>query len=235
MNIVDNINSVAIELGMDRRISELAERVFSDYKPLLKWAYLFVQTTDNQESIFDAAESMKKQGLADKLLIISSDPKDGTPGFDAWYKNLGEKIGVEDVVEVPFDRRGNVNTWSESQALLRYAIDKNQGGLYVVSPEFHLLRAFMTAASEAIRFGHKYGKLIGIFNFPGEITRGIPEDVWWDKVVYHSQGTQRDKRRNLIKPELEKVKDYSNILPPQEILAYMDKRQMPQMQTVIQK
>ena len=215
MNLIDRINEIAKELELDK-IVELSQRVFKDDHPQLDWAYLFAETEENQDSGFQAAAEMKRQELSRTFLVINGEEKHGFPGYAKWQRRLGQLVGYDNVKPVPIGDPSQVNTLSESEALVRYAMEQKQGRLYIVAPPFHLLRAFMTCASATLK---TYDQL-SIFNYAG-VT--LP----WGEVVTHSQGVLRAPRRELIGYELERIKKYQekrDILPTQRILDYMDKR-----------
>ncbi|MBI2145515.1 hypothetical protein HYU18_04300 [Candidatus Woesearchaeota archaeon] len=242
MELIDRIHQVAKELGMDRRIPELANRLINDQRPVLEHAYVFGQTEDNEQSSFQAARAMQQEGIARKFWVIEGIEAEGFPGYQAWHERFGSMVGTENVASLPFptwvqksfwmweycDIRTknlirahcNVNTLSESQSLVEMAVTSHVPALYVVSPQFHFLRACMTVMSEAINASHR-GHNVRIFNYLGT---SLP----WEETVIHSQGTQEMTRAQLVRKELEKIPSYKNILPVKDIMEYIDKRTLPQ-------
>ena len=225
MELVDRVYQAAKELGIDLSIAELAERLMHDKRPRLEDAYLFGQTVDNERSSFEGARRMQQKSLAQTFWIINRAAAHGFPGYEAWHERLGSIVGYENIMPLPVPdsvqrRFGlNVNTFSESQSLVALAKTKSKPLWYVVSPSFHLLRAFMTVASEALRTDEK----IGVYGHPG-VT--LP----WNETVVHSQGTLVATRAKLLAVhEMQRIKDYSktDILPPRDIIGYMDKRVLP--------
>lgn len=218
MDLIDKINEFAKELGVDTKVVEIAKSVFNDHNPRLECAYIFANTTDNQISEFQSARELQKSSLADNFLIVNGAEKNGFPGYANWHKDLGQLVNYENIKPVPIDNPSQVNTLSESEAIVRYAMAQNIIGLYAVAALFHQLRASMTVASVALK---KY-PLLDIFNYPGK-------ELPWDESALHSQGKLKDLRINLLRIELGKIKDYQkkgDILSMQEILDYMGKRKI---------
>ena len=206
-----------IRLGADIGIIDLVKMIFKDKHPKLRLAYLFAETKDNQVSSFQAAQQMKQLGLADKFLISGIAEAAGYPGGEAWKRDLGKKIGSENIFLVPFQYE-KANTLTESMALASYLRRTNTYALYLVAPHFHQPRAFMTLASIAI----KNFNGLKIYNYPGIL---LP----WERMVYHSQGilNPMKTRRELVEDELIRIMKYQaqgNILPSAQILDYLNRR-----------
>lgn len=204
------------EIGLDERLAELIQRIFNDAHPTAEGAYVFAQSKDNEDSGFQGGKDALSRLLVPKLFIIKGEAKNGFPGYDSWNQKLEELVGETYVQGVPIEDPSQVNTLSESEALVRFAREQEHTTLYVISPAFHQMRAFMTAASVAIR---EYPAL-NLFNFPG-----TPQE--WDQMVVHSQGLVRATRSKLIEHELIRIERYQrkgDIAPVGDILAYMNNR-----------
>lgn len=233
MNLVDRVNQAAKELGMDGSVVDLADRLMNDQRPRLEDAYLFANTSDNEQSLFQAARQMRLEGLASMFWIIDGTDAYGFPGYRKWHGRAGRAVGYDNWLElltgkllgynkhikaVPIQNRRGVNTMNESQALVDFAEKEGRRFWYAVAPEFHLVRAYMTLVSEILHSGQD----ISVFSFPGA---PLP----WDEVVRHSQGRTVDTRANLLAVhEMDRIKKYPNLLPARDILGYMDGRALPQ-------
>lgn len=216
-NLLIYFTEIGTGLGVDPGILAIIKNVFRDRHPKLRLAYLFAETKDNQVSSFQAAEQMTREGLADKFLICGRPEVEATgyPGGVVWQKHLGQKVGSDNILLVPFPYK-KLNTLAESMALVNYLRSINQLELYIVVPHFHQPRAFMTLASVTLR---NYNAL-KIYNYPGIL---LP----WERSVYHSQGILRNTRAGLVKNELERIVLYQtkgDILPSAQILYYIDRR-----------
>lgn len=216
MDLIERIGAAVKELGLDSNvIMDISTRVFEDYHPKLQYAYLFANTKDNQSSIFESAYHLQQKSLANQFLVVDGLEKNGFPGYEKWLRELGPIVGNANILPVPIKNPECINTYSESLALIDYTLKQGIESLYVVAPQFHQLRAFMTAASEAI----KRNPRLNIFNYLGG-------KLSLDEVALHSQGTLRDKRGNFIAIEVRKIKEYANILPPNKILEYLQNRRI---------
>ena len=216
LNLIDRINDIAKDLGLDGKIVEIAQMVLNDERPKLQHTYVFANTKYNQDSEFEAVAEMKKAHLASKFIIIGGENHDGFSGYKSWERDIGQKIGYENVMTVPLINTSNVNTLSESQSVINYTRDCGIDKLYIVAATFHQLRAFMTSASVAIQ---KHEGL-SIFNYPGIV---LP----WDEVVTHSQGVLKATREQWIQHELDRIKKYQiqeDILPTHIIFEYLNNR-----------
>lgn len=223
MDLLDRIHRVAKELGMDGSIVDLGELILNDRHTSLDEAYLFTNTQDNEQSLFRAAQQMRLDGLAEKFLIIDGAEAHGFPGYNAWHERLGIMVGSDNVRHVPLPNRYQVNTLTESQALAAYAREHNKQFLYIVAAHFHQLRAVMTAASEAVRHERLGNNQLNLFSYVGA---SLP----WDETVFHSQGTLRATRAELIRHEMERIQTYQtkgDILPTADIITYLDGRRAP--------
>jgi hypothetical protein len=200
-------------------MNELSIRVLCDIRAetTIDGAVLYSQTIDNQNSVIFAAKNILDNKLAKKILFIKSEPISGYPGFSAWKSELN-KLGIQssEIVGVPLMENNSLNTLTESQAIIRYALQKKIRSLYVVSSPFHQLRAFMTLVTVAL---HEYPDLL-IFSYTGI---ALP----WSAEVAHSQGALLGTRKDIIKAEYERIEKYKqkgDLSSGIEILEYLNKR-----------
>ncbi len=217
MNILDEISRLAKELNIDPGIVDISLKIFHDDRPKLDCAYLFAETEDNQGSIFKSAAEIRGQEIAREFWVTDSE-NPIWPGYTKWRNHLGQIIGYANIKSIPLGTP-NHNTLTESQALVKYAKENKQSRIYVVAPPFHQLRAFVTTASEAI----KENNSLSIFSYIGDLPI---DDEYWNTEVVHSQGVLKNTRAGLMGDELNRIKNYSNILPPKLILDYIDKRRI---------
>jgi len=180
-------------------------------------AYLFGQTSKNQEAVFETGIDLIKRDRVDKLLIPDSPPRGGYPGYDAWYQALiAYGLDGSKIIGIPTGSYPNLNTLVEAQTLVRYAQEKEMTNLFVVAPPFHQPRAFMTTVTVALA---EFPEL-RIYNRVGT---ALP----WNENVTHSQGTLRAPRSELIQHELERIERYQHkgdLATADEILTYLNWR-----------
>ncbi|WP_054031586.1 hypothetical protein [Desulfatitalea tepidiphila] len=185
---------------MTDKLMELLVWALCDQRPAppVDAAYLYCQTQDNQASVFGAAQSIVRQGLAKHILICDAPPVSGYPGFADWQRELAG-LGIDgDVLErVPVGAVRMLHTLIESRALISYARLQDYKTIMIVSSPFHQLRALMTAASVAI-WGWPE---INIYSFPGV---ALP----WHEAAVHSQGMLQAKRIDLIHEEMRRIEAY---------------------------
>jgi hypothetical protein len=195
---------------------ELLIRVLCDIVPGVQadGAYLFAQTVDNQQSVFEEGVDLIKQCRAKRLLIPDSAPRCGYPGFRAWHQALlGPGLREADVIGVPTASFSTLNTLVEAEALVRYAKRKAIARVFVVAAPFQQLRAFVTTVSVVLR---EFPEL-RIYNRAGAA-------LAWDETVVHSQGTLRCKRGELIQSELERIERYrgkGDLVSEEEVFSYL--------------
>lgn len=198
---------------------ELLTRILCDPGPDVPagGAYLFGQTADNQQSVLEAGVSLINQRRAQKLLIPSSVPQCGYPGFQTWHQAL-IALGLEetDVSGVPVSPDSSLNTLNEAEALVRYAKASRMAQVFVVAPPFHQLRAFITTISVVLR---EFPEL-RVYN---QVGTALP----WDETVYHSQGTLQCTRSELIQSELARIERYrrkGDLVSEEEVSRYLHRR-----------
>jgi len=217
MDLIQRIETAVKEVGLDSSVMrDINSIVFGDHRPRLLCAYLFGNTSDNESSLFEAAGEMQSKSLASEFLVIEAFEANGFPGYENWSQKLERVVGRENIVPVHIEDPKGVNTYSESVELLNYTRGHEIEDIYVVGADFHQLRAMMTMASEVIERNSK----LNLFSYPGT-------KLSLDEVALHSQGTLRDTRSNLVLSEIEKIRDYTNILPPSQILEYLQNRKIP--------
>lgn len=179
--------------------------------------YLFGQTADNEDSVFEAAIRIVKDGLARKILFSASEPKCGYPGFGPWFFALRQRGIPEDrLLGVPPPEAESLNTLTESQAFIGFAKSKNFSRVGVCAAPFHQVRAFMTAVSVAA----SEFRSCRIYSIPGNT---LP----WNEVVVHSQGVEQGTRASFIAGEFERIERYQekgDLLSADQILSYLEAR-----------
>jgi len=201
-------------------IIELLTRVLCDSRPdtPVDGAYLYCQTEDSQQAVFQAAVSCLEKSCTTKVLVLQSTAKSGYPGFDKWCECL-QKTGLssEQIEGVDIGETVTLNTLIESEALVRFALTRGYRSILVIAPPFQQLRAFMTAVTVALR---EYPQL-RIYSYPAV---AMP----WQEEVLHSQGTLRAIRSELIHAELERINIYQNkgdLALFEQVLVYLNKRE----------
>ncbi|RJP82052.1 MAG: YdcF family protein [Desulfobacteraceae bacterium] len=181
---------------------ELLTRILCDIRPErpVDAAYLYCQTRENQESVFQAARVLLRHSFAQEIWILNTTEKGGYPGFSDWQRQLLD-MGLDRnrIVGVTDPETSGLHTRIESQALIRFAKKRGCRSLYVVAPPFHQLRAFMTAVTLALE---EFPEL-RIYSFPGSA-------LSWQAEVTHSQGKLKADRRSLIHEELLRIAAYQD-------------------------
>lgn len=221
----EEIEKHSTELGL-AGLLELHDTISRDRDPLrqVQGIYLFSETKDNQEAVFQSAKDLRERGLDIPVFVINDRPEDseykpcGFPGFNTWSQRLNDGYGIKaepiDVIDA-----GRLNTFTEAQALVKFSRENNLGSWYVVAPQFHMLRAFMGAASVAVQECS-----------PASIFACYGVDQDWNESVVHSQGITKGRRIELVKGELERIKKYTkpgNLLLVRDVLGYVSQRQEP--------
>jgi hypothetical protein len=195
---------------------ELLIRVLCDIDPEIEaeGAYLFGQTADNQLSVFETGVNLVRQRQARQVLIPDSAPRCGYPGFRAWHQALSVSgLGEADVVGIPIAPCSSMNTLTEAEALVRYAMANGMARVFVVATPFHQLRAFITIVSVVLR---EFPEL-RVYNRVGT---ALP----WDQTVLHSQGVLQCTRSELIQSELARIERYrrkGDLVPEDQVLSYL--------------
>jgi uncharacterized SAM-binding protein YcdF (DUF218 family) len=198
---------------------ELLVRILCDIRPPepADGAYLYCTTTDNQASTCRTARVLISHAIVPRVYILGAPAMSGYPGVNQYRQRLREfGLPADKIDDVPYRGTESINTLVESQALIRFARDQGMGSVVLVSPPFHQLRAFMTAATVALKL---YPGL-ALYSHPGAAMS------WIDSVV-HSQGTLQAPRRQLIQEELVRVHTYQNkgdLARFDDVLDYLNRR-----------
>ncbi len=178
--------------------------------------YIFGQTRDNEDACFESSRKLLDTVQIKEVLVDNLPGQNGYPGFSMWAEKLSKKYGITpNPLEIIEEGRG-YNTLIESESLVRHSNKNNLKSFYLIAPRFHLIRAFMTASSVAIRENPE----INFFAYPG-----AEQD--WNQTVTHSQGILKGKRTDLIRGEIERIRKYQgkgDIEPTAKIIDYMSNR-----------
>jgi hypothetical protein len=177
-------------------------------------AYLFAQTADNQQSVFETGLTLSRKNSVDKLLIPDSEPMSGYPGFLAWQQQLlAAGLPAEKVAGIPTSSFSTLHTLIEAKTLVNHARTCGINRLFIIAPPFHQLRAFITTVSVLLQ---DFSEL-RVYNRVG---KSLP----WNETVVHSQGTLQCQRSELIQSELDRIERYrqkGDLAPEKEILNYL--------------
>ena len=198
---------------------ELLIRILCDTRPdgPADGAYLYCTTVDNQASIFKVARVLVSHEIVARIFILDAQAMSGYPGAVQCQRRLLEfGLLAEQIDYVPYGDAESINSLVESQALVRFAKDRKMRSLILVSPPFHQLRAFMTAATVAL----KEHPELAIFSHPGAA-------MSWMESVAHSQGTLQAQRRQLIQEELIRIHTYQDkgdLARFEAVLDYLNRR-----------
>jgi hypothetical protein len=197
-------------------VFELLVRVLCDVDVAepLSAAYLFAQTADNQQSVFETGLALSRQNLVDKILISDSGPMSGYPGFLAWRRELlAAGLPAEKLIGIPTSSFSTLHTLIEAKTLVSYARTCGINRLFVVAAPFQQLRAFITTVSVLLQ------------DFPElRVYNRVGKSLPWHEIVVHSQGTLQCQRRELIQSELDRIERYrqkGDLAPEKEILDYL--------------
>jgi hypothetical protein len=198
---------------------ELLTRVLCDLDPEIEaeGAYLFGQTVDNQLSVFETGVDLVRQRQAKQVLIPDSAPQCGYPGFQAWHQALSASgLGEGDVVGIPIAPCSSLNTLTEAEALVRYAVSNGMTRIFVVATPFHQLRAFITTVSVVSR------------EFPAlRVYNRVGTALPWNQTVLHSQGVLQCTRSELIHTEMARIERYrreGNLVSQDQVFSYLQWR-----------
>jgi len=165
--------------------------------------YLFSETDDNRSSCLSIATGLYRNGVTDRIAMAANSKNPGYSGFEEWLRALYVDLipdlrRLKRIDVVPIVVSGNLNTFSEARAMLRYAQEHGMGTVGVVAPAFHMPRAFLSTISVSIRECPD----IKVYALSG----WVPD--WWHKEVLHSQGTLKATRVHLIRTERERIARY---------------------------
>lgn len=199
---------------------ELLTRVLCDSQleaPPVDGVYLYCQTENSQQAVFQTASTLLNKSFSDRILILHASAKCGYPGFSKWREHLLECGLSSDQIEgVETGETPTLNTLIESQAMIRFARQRGYRSLFVVAPPFQQLRAFMTAVTIALK---EYPQLL-LYSCPAV---AMP----WQEEILHSQGKLKATRNELIHAELKRIDTYQrkgDLASCREVLIYLNKR-----------
>ncbi len=204
-------------MSVNERI-ELLLRILCDTVPAKADAvYLFAQTEPNQESVFAAARGLLHRKAVERVWISDCAPKSGYIGAAA-YREAMVRAGIADeaIEEVPMEPTKILHTQIEGYSIVRFAKERGCTKLLVTTAPFHQERAFMAAATAALR---EYPEL-KIYSVAGK-AQG------WDEKVTHSQGTLVGTRAELLEPERQRIERYTaqgDLAGRGEVLRYLRRR-----------
>lgn len=197
---------------------QLWPMVLADHKPdgrgSSAMAYLFANTVDNVSSQAKRAVLLAKEGRTNCIGICEGSTANGYPGF-AYYVDELRRGGLRnDFPIVPLQVHGNVNTLSEARALVAW-MGLCEGDLDIITPAFHLLRAFMTIVTQVRKEG-----------IARRVYAVVGTTLPWDEEALHSQGALRATREDLILSEFARLAEYQapekgGMLPPGEVIKYL--------------
>lgn len=207
----------------DYLMIELLIRTLCDSPPpkAAEGTYLFGQTIDNQQSVFETGIELLQQGLTKKLLISGAGIISGYPGLAAWEQDL-VALGVDaaDIIAIEPITDTILHTLIEAESLVRYLKTNNWKTVMLVSAPFHQLRCFMTVVSVALREMPE----LQIYN---QVGTTLP----WHETVTHSQGTLHLKRSDFIESELRRIDTYQqkgDLAKTQAVFNYLLQRDQRQ-------
>ena len=115
---------------------------------------------------------------------------------------------------IPYDENW-INTKIESDAVIKWTINKRIKNIIVCAPIFHIVRAYMTIVSSLIDSDSEEN--INIYALPADIMN------WGKKTITH-QGKNINTFNNFIEIELKRIEDYtlkSDIKLPNKIWDYI--------------
>lgn len=203
----------------NQRFPELMVRILcdDDGTKVVDTAYLFAQTTDNENSALIAGARLYKDNRASLLGIYAgNDRAAGYPGFNSWKEKL-TRLGVPERaifgIDIP---DGNLNTLTEATALVRESKKRALRTLCVTASPFHQMRCFISTISIVLR---EYPEL--------KVYNKVGYAMEWNKRVAHSQATTIGKRSELIAGELDRINRYhekGDLALLDEIINYLDQR-----------
>lgn len=180
------------------RLLLLQPMIFADYRHSRKpfdLAYIFGETTDNEDSGFEKAISLVRAKMTTALGMCSGSTDAGYPGYEHSVRRLREKGLSRRVLIIPIRVKGRPNTRSEADALVR--VTDITKAVAIIAPPFHIFRAFVSTVTAMF----ESGRLIRVYAVPGS---ALP----WSTRVRHSQGTLDNTREGLLGNELERLERY---------------------------
>lgn len=168
-------------------------------------AYLFTETSDNQESVLQRGAELFHAGRASHLLLIDnlggSEP--GYPGSPPWQARLRE-LGVPDkrMILIPFTEPV-LHTLSEAMAMVRFAKERGWKEIIISFPSFHGARCFLSAVTGVCRIYPEY-HIYPELRVYCQVGMTQP----WNEPALHSQKAVHGLRKDLIIHELRRIRRY---------------------------
>lgn len=198
---------------------ELILRIFSDIEPPTPAdaVYIFGQTSDNEKSVFIAAVNLFSRGKVKAIAFGHGGCLVSGEAYQPdWLKKLCE-LGVPEKSIIPIQINSKLaHTHSEALALISCAHQELWKTLYIISPAFHQIRAFVNTISIVL---HNYPEL--------KVFSKIGEPLPWIMEATHSQNITRGKRSELIFGEWRRILKYcakGDLATAKQILAYLNER-----------
>ena len=200
------------------RFLQLQTLVFSDYCPgKTPIVYVFANTTHNQFSSSWAAAQLLQEDLVDYIVCCNGETKHGYCGYQFCRGEvLSHGAPGDKIVPLVLPLTENVNTLSEAHFLVRLAKAQGWKKIRVCAPPFHILRAFLTTVSVALK---EYPEL--------KIYSAVGKSLNWQESCVHSQGVITGPRTELLLWEyagLIKYRAQGDLASARKILRYMEKR-----------
>ncbi|MCC9165732.1 YdcF family protein [Pontibacter harenae] len=201
-------------------IEELIIRTLCDTLPSsADGVFLFGQTADNQEAVFEMAKELVEQKLTDKVMFLGTKPMSGYPGFENWKRALKgaglKETAITAIPPVPSDT-DLLHTRIEAESVVSFAKAEGYRKLIVVASPFQQTRAFMAAVTAT----QKLYPQLQLYSLAGKA-------MSWSEEVKHSQGKVQGTRAGLIAGEMERIKKYhakGDLASVAEVLEYLNKR-----------
>lgn len=177
---------------------QLQARILADTHPPKKIDALFVygQTQDNEPSILSTAAQE-----ADKAdWVVYSYGGKLTTGMD-WNPDYDEKLIARGIPAKKILRtdlsEGLAHTHTEAIAFVHMAKKKGWETVRVISPAFHILRAFAETVTATVLL---YPSL--------KVYSKVGTPLPWTETVLHSQFIEKGKRCDLVASEYQKCERY---------------------------
>lgn len=216
----------------DDELVELDRIVKFDKEPKtrrLDAIYVVAGTKDTGNSRGSIREAFKRViwlyrgGYAPIVLALRGTTEHGYAGYEYYEQNLrrlGFRIPAKNIVPVDLlpedEERKELNTYTESKALIAYCVQHGIGAIYLVDASFHQRRAGTSIISNLDRENPE----LWIFN---KIAQPPP----WNIPILHSQGVLADTLAGLELRELGRLFQYHDqgfLVSCSEVLDYYRKR-----------
>lgn len=157
-----------------------------------------------------------------KIMYCGEPPTSSVRGGDFWRETLASLYTRRIMIDlVPVmgaryeDKSGKwlINSFSEARPAIEKALQLGMANIEVVALPFHITRCFIGFATECLAMDVK-------LNVFARVTKRIA----WAEAATHSQGTQKGTAVEFAQDEIDKILSYSNLVPPVEVLRYLDER-----------